>query len=68
MTFKYESDGTAHELDTMGTYFISEEERDTIGLAIGEVIFNKALRASKDGREMMKKGIRAIFAEVSQKR
>ncbi|MCD4708718.1 MAG: hypothetical protein K8S62_13370 [Candidatus Sabulitectum sp.] len=68
MTFKYESDGTAHELDTMGTYFISEEEREAIGMEIGEVIFNKAVRASKDGRAMMKKGIRAIFAESSQKR
>ncbi|MCK5132513.1 MAG: hypothetical protein KAR40_10240 [Candidatus Sabulitectum sp.] len=68
MTFKYESDGTAHELDTMATYFISEEERDAMGSEIGEVIFNKALRASKDGRAMMRKGIRAIFAESSQKR
>jgi len=67
MTFKYESDGTAHELDTMATYFISEEEREAMGMQIGEVIYNKALRASKDGREMMKKGIRAIFAESSQK-
>ena len=67
MTFKYESDGTAHELDTMGTYFISEEEREAMGLQIGEVIFNKALRASKDGRAMMKKGIRVVFAESSQK-
>jgi hypothetical protein len=67
MTFKYESDGTAHELDTMATYFISEEEREAMGVQIGEVIFNKSLRASKDGREMMKKGIRAIFAESSQK-
>ncbi|MBC8428663.1 MAG: hypothetical protein H8D05_00295 [FCB group bacterium] len=66
MTFKYESDGTAHELDTMATYFLSEEERDEMGEDIGEVIFNKALRASKDGRLMMKRGIRSIFAESSQ--
>ncbi len=67
MTFKYESDGTAHELDTMATYFISEEEREAMGKDIGEVIFNKALRASKDGRAMMRRGIRAIFAESAQK-
>ncbi len=68
MTFKYESDGTAHALDTMATYFIPEEEREAIATDIGEVIFNKALRASKDGRLMMQKGIRSIFAESSQKR
>ena len=66
MTFKYESDGTAHALDTMGTYFISEEERDAMSRDIGEVIFNKAVRASKDGRAMMKRGIRAIFAKSCQ--
>ena len=68
MTFKYESDGTAHPLDTMATYFVPEEEREAIAIDIGEVIFNKALRASKDGRLMMQKGIRSIFAESSQKR
>jgi len=66
MTFKYESDGTAHELDTMATYFIPEEEREAIAENIGEVIFNKALRASKDGRLMMRRGIRSIFAESCQ--
>jgi len=68
LTFKYESDGTAHELDTMGTYFISEEERDAIAENIGEVIYNKAIRASKDGRLMMKRGMRSIFAESCQPR
>ncbi len=68
MTFKYESDGTAHELDTMATYFLPEDEREKMGVNIGEVIFNKSLRASKDGRDMMRKGIRSIFAESSQKR
>ncbi len=68
MTFKYESDGTAHELDTMATYFVSEEERDEMAEDIGEVIFNKALRASKDGRLMMKRGMRSIFAESCQPR
>jgi hypothetical protein len=66
MTFKYESDGTAHELDTMATYFLPEDERNAMSGEIGEVIFNKSLRASKDGREMMRRGIRAIFAESSQ--
>jgi hypothetical protein len=67
MTFKYESDGTAHVLDTMATYFVSEEERDAMSRDIGGVIFNKSLRASKDGRALMRKGIKAIFAKSSQK-
>ncbi len=66
MTFKYESDGTAHELDTMATYFVSEEDRDAMALDIGEVIYNKALRASKDGRAMMRRGIKATFAKSCQ--
>ena len=27
MTYKYESDGTAREMDTMAAYFLSDEER-----------------------------------------
>jgi hypothetical protein len=67
MTFKYESDGTAHELDTMATYFVSEDEREAMAKDIGEVIYNKSLRASKDGRAMMKRGSRAIFAKSCQR-
>ena len=65
MTFKYESDGTCKELDTMATYFLPEDERDAIASDIGDVIYCKSLRASKDGRELMKRGIRTIFAESS---
>jgi hypothetical protein len=65
MTFKYESDGTCNELDTMATYFLPEDERNAMAPDIGEVIYCKSLRASKDGRELMKRGIRAIFAESS---
>jgi len=65
LTFKYESDGTARELDTMGAYFLSDEERDEAAEKIGDVIYYKALRASKDGREMMRRGIRTRFGGVS---
>ncbi len=61
LTFKYESDGTARELDTMGAYFLSDDERDEAAEKIGDVIYYKALRASKDGREMMRRGIRTRF-------
>jgi hypothetical protein len=65
LTFKYESDGTARELDTMGAYFMPEEERATVADKIGDVIYFKALLASKDGREMMRRGIRTRFGAVS---
>jgi hypothetical protein len=65
LTFKYESDGTARELDTMGAYFMPEEERATVADKIGDVIYYKALLASKDGREMMRRGIRTRFGGVS---
>jgi len=65
LTFKYESDGTARELDTMAAYFLSDEERDAAAEKIGDVIFYKALRASKDGREMMRRGIRTRFGGAS---
>ena len=65
LTFKYESDGTARELDTMGAYFLSDDERDEAAEKIGDVIYYKALRASKDGREMMRRGIRTRFGEAS---
>jgi len=65
MTFKYESDGTARELDTMGAYFLPEEDRELNGERIGDVIFYKALRATKDGKAFMKKGIKAVFGGAS---
>lgn len=63
MTFKYESDGTARELDTMETYFLSDEERDTAAEKIGDVIYYKSVRATKDGKNLMKRGIKTEFAD-----
>ncbi|MEJ2582799.1 MAG: hypothetical protein P8127_14380 [Acidobacteriota bacterium] len=65
LTFKYESDGTARELDTMEAYFMPEEDRAQVADKIGDVIYYKSLRASKDGREMMRRGIRTRFGAAS---
>jgi hypothetical protein len=65
MTYKYESDGTARELDTMAAYFMSEAERDENATKIGDVIFYKSLQASRDGISMMKRGIKPIFGGAS---
>ena len=65
MTFKYESDGTAREMDTMETYFLPEEERNANAEKIGDVIYYKSLRATKDGKAFMKKGIKTLFGGSS---
>jgi len=65
ITYKYESDGTAREMDTMAAYFLSEEEREENAHKIGDVIFYKSLKASQDGRDFMKKGIKTIFGGAS---
>ncbi len=65
LTFKYESDGTARELDTMEAYFMPEEDRAQVADKIGDVIYYKSLRASMDGREMMRRGIRTRFGGAS---
>ena len=65
ITYKYESDGTARDLDTMGAYFLPEDERDELADKIGDVIFYKSLRASKDGMEMMRRGIKPVFGKSS---
>jgi hypothetical protein len=65
LTFKYESDGTSRELDTMEAYFMAEEDRAVVADKIGDVIYYKSLRASKDGREMIRRGIRTRFGGAS---
>lgn len=65
LTYKYESDGTARELDTMEAYFMPEEDRAEVADKIGDVIYYKSLRASKDGRDMMRRGIRTRFGGAS---
>ena len=65
LTFKYESDGTAREFDTMEAYFLPKEELDKKSEAIGDVIYYKSLRCTKDSMHYMKKGIRVKFAASS---
>ena len=65
LTFKYESDGTARELDTMEAYFMPKEELDQKYEIIGDVMYHKCLRCTKDAREFMKRGIRVNFGKSS---
>lgn len=61
ITIKYESDGESREMDTMEAYFLSKEELEANFEAIGDVIYCKTLRCTKDAREMMKRGFKVKF-------
>ncbi|MCK4765152.1 MAG: hypothetical protein KAW12_23335 [Candidatus Aminicenantes bacterium] len=65
ITIKYESDGTSRPLDTMGAYFLPKEERLAQAETIGDVIYYKCVRCSKDAKEIMEKGHKATFAGIS---
>jgi hypothetical protein len=51
----------------MAAYFMPEDERAEVADKIGDVIYYKSLRASKDGRDMMRRGIRTRFGAASYK-
>jgi len=65
ITIKYESDGTARPMDTMGTYFLPKEDRLANAEQIGDVIYYKCVRCSKDAKDIMKMGHKATFAKIS---
>ncbi len=67
ITIKYESDGTSRPYDTMGTYFLSDEERDAKAEFIGDVIYHKCVRCDLDAKEIMRSGHKTLFAKVSYK-
>lgn len=65
LTIKYESDGESRPYDTMEAYFFSDEERREKGELIGDVIYHKCVRCDKDAKEIMKRGHKTRFAQVS---
>jgi hypothetical protein len=65
LTIKYESDGTSRPYDTMEAYFFSDEERNEKAELIGDVIYHKCVRCDKDAKEIMRRGHKALFAEIS---
>ena len=67
LTIKYESDGTSRPYDTMGDYFLSDEERNEKAELIGNVIYHKCLRCDLDVKEIMKRGHEARFAKISSR-
>lgn len=67
LTIKYESDGTSRPMDTMEAYFLPDEDRDAAAQTIGDVIYHKCIRCDKDAKDIMKRGHKALFAQVSYK-
>ncbi len=67
MTIKYESDGTSRPYDTMEAYFLSDEDRDAKAELIGDVIYHKCVRCDLDAKEIMRRGHKALFADISYK-
>jgi hypothetical protein len=65
ITIKYESDGTSRPMDTMEAYFFSKDERLANAEQIGDVIYHKCVRCSKDAKDMMRMGHKATFANIS---
>ena len=65
ITIKYESDGTSRPMDTMEAYFLSKEDRLANTQQIGDVIYYKCVRCSKDAKDIMKMGHKATFAKIS---
>jgi hypothetical protein len=65
ITIKYESDGTSRPMDTMEAYFLSKEDRLAHAEQIGDVIYYKCVRCSKDAKDIMKMGHKATFADIS---
>lgn len=67
LTIKYESDGESREMDTMEAYFLSPPELKEKAHTIGDVIYYKALRCTKDAKRFMKMGARTRFAQCVHK-
>lgn len=67
ITIKYESDGTSRPLDTMAAYFLPKDERLAQAGQIGDVIYYKCVRCTKDAKDIMKLGHKAAFGELSYK-
>jgi hypothetical protein len=65
ITIKYESDGEARPFDTMEAYFITDEERNEKAEVLGNVIYFKCVRCDKDAKEIMDRGHKTVFAQVS---
>ncbi|MCK4301917.1 MAG: hypothetical protein KAW91_04050, partial [candidate division Zixibacteria bacterium] len=67
ITIKYESDGTSRPYDTMEAYFLPDKERDEKAELIGDVVYHKCIRCTKDVEEIMRRGHAAKFARIAHK-
>jgi len=66
MTLKYESDGSCCSDDTVGSYFLSKEDREDKSEVLGDVLYKKVLRCDQDAKKLLKLGHKVIFAKISE--
>ena len=66
MTLKYESDGACCSDDTVGSYFLSKEDREAQAEVLGDVLYKKVLRCDQDAKKLLKIGHEVIFAKISE--
>lgn len=66
MTLKYESDGSCCSDDTIGSYFMSKEDRETKSEVLGEVLYKKVLRCDEDAKKLLRAGHEVVFAKISE--
>jgi len=66
MTLKYESDGSCCSDDTVGSYFLSKEDREAKSEVLGDVLYKKVLRCDQDAKKLLKLGHEVIFAKISE--
>ncbi|MBI5779460.1 MAG: hypothetical protein HZA49_08395 [Planctomycetes bacterium] len=65
MTLKYESDGSCCSDDTVGSYFLSKEDREAKAEILGDVLYKKVLRCDEDAKKLLRAGHEVVFAKIS---
>jgi len=67
MTLKYESDGACSPDDTIASYFLSKEDRESKAEVMGEVLYKKVVVCDSHAKKLLKLGHDVKFADISQK-
>ncbi|MEK7450298.1 MAG: hypothetical protein AAB019_12550 [Planctomycetota bacterium] len=67
LTLKYESDGEGQPDDTIMSYFLPKEDRESKSEVLGDVLYKKVLKCDEDSKKLLKMGYEVKFAEISEK-
>jgi hypothetical protein len=66
MTLKYESDGSCCTDDTIMSYFLPKEDRESKAEALGDVLYKKVLKCDEHMKSLLKMGYKVKFADISE--